>query len=106
MCIRDRPWTTTSGPVGFALPNSSEIRSPAGAPRPNAAPSRSTSSTTRCQNAGTSRRLMKPASGVNAATVAQMCIRDRMVTEDNAAARALYDGAAFVTERRMMTKPL
>lgn len=29
-----------------------------------------------------------------------------MVTEDNAAARALYDGAAFVTERRMMTKPL
>ncbi len=29
-----------------------------------------------------------------------------MVTEDNAAARALYDGAAFATERRMMTKPL
>lgn len=29
-----------------------------------------------------------------------------MVTEDNLAARALYDGAAFVTERRMMTKAL
>lgn len=29
-----------------------------------------------------------------------------MVTEDNAPARALYDGAGFVTERRMMTKPL
>jgi ribosomal protein S18 acetylase RimI-like enzyme len=27
-----------------------------------------------------------------------------MVTEDNAAARALYEGAGFVTERRMMTK--
>lgn len=29
-----------------------------------------------------------------------------MVTEDNAAARALYDGSAFVTERRLMTKAL
>jgi ribosomal protein S18 acetylase RimI-like enzyme len=29
-----------------------------------------------------------------------------MVTEDNAPARALYDHAGFVTERRMMTKPL
>jgi len=29
-----------------------------------------------------------------------------MVTEDNAPARALYDAAGFVTERRMMTKPL
>ncbi|BDE05264.1 hypothetical protein WPS_05400 [Vulcanimicrobium alpinum] len=29
-----------------------------------------------------------------------------MVTEDNAAARRLYDGAGFVTERRMLTKPL
>ena len=29
-----------------------------------------------------------------------------MVTEDNRAARALYDGAGFVTERRMLTKPL
>jgi ribosomal protein S18 acetylase RimI-like enzyme len=29
-----------------------------------------------------------------------------MVTEDNLAARALYDGAAFATERRMMTKLL
>jgi ribosomal protein S18 acetylase RimI-like enzyme len=29
-----------------------------------------------------------------------------MVTEDNAAARALYEGAGFVTERRMLTKPL
>ncbi|MFN2461534.1 MAG: GNAT family N-acetyltransferase [Candidatus Velthaea sp.] len=29
-----------------------------------------------------------------------------MVTEDNAAARALYTGAGFVTERRMLTKPL
>lgn len=29
-----------------------------------------------------------------------------MVTEENAGARALYEGAAFVTERRMMTKPL
>jgi ribosomal protein S18 acetylase RimI-like enzyme len=29
-----------------------------------------------------------------------------MVTEDNVPARALYDGAGFVTERRMMTKSL
>jgi ribosomal protein S18 acetylase RimI-like enzyme len=29
-----------------------------------------------------------------------------MVTEDNAPARKLYDDAGFVTERRMMTKPL
>jgi ribosomal protein S18 acetylase RimI-like enzyme len=29
-----------------------------------------------------------------------------MVTEDNAPARALYDGAGFVTERRMLTKSL
>jgi ribosomal protein S18 acetylase RimI-like enzyme len=29
-----------------------------------------------------------------------------MVTEDNLAARALYETSAFVTERRMMTKPL
>jgi ribosomal protein S18 acetylase RimI-like enzyme len=29
-----------------------------------------------------------------------------MVTEDNSPARALYEGAGFVTERRMMTKPL
>jgi ribosomal protein S18 acetylase RimI-like enzyme len=29
-----------------------------------------------------------------------------MVTEDNASARALYDRAGFVTERRMMTKVL
>ena len=29
-----------------------------------------------------------------------------MVTEDNAAARGLYEGAGFVTERRMMTKAL
>jgi len=29
-----------------------------------------------------------------------------MVTEDNVAARALYDGFGFVTERRMMTKAL
>ncbi|GAC1573130.1 MAG: hypothetical protein NVS3B7_04220 [Candidatus Elarobacter sp.] len=29
-----------------------------------------------------------------------------MVTEDNAPARALYDGAGFATERRMLTKPL
>jgi len=29
-----------------------------------------------------------------------------MVTEDNAAARGLYARAGFVTERRMMTKPL
>jgi len=29
-----------------------------------------------------------------------------MVTEENAPARALYDGAGFVTERRMLTKPL
>jgi ribosomal protein S18 acetylase RimI-like enzyme len=29
-----------------------------------------------------------------------------MVTEDNVAARALYDGAGFQTERRMMTKRL
>jgi ribosomal protein S18 acetylase RimI-like enzyme len=29
-----------------------------------------------------------------------------MVTEDNLPARALYDSAGFVTERRMMTKPL
>jgi hypothetical protein len=27
---RVRPWTTTSGPVGFALPNSRETRSPVG----------------------------------------------------------------------------
>jgi ribosomal protein S18 acetylase RimI-like enzyme len=29
-----------------------------------------------------------------------------MVTEDNTPARALYDGAGYVTERRMMTKAL
>jgi len=29
-----------------------------------------------------------------------------MVTEENAAARELYAGAGFITERRMMTKPL
>jgi ribosomal protein S18 acetylase RimI-like enzyme len=29
-----------------------------------------------------------------------------MVTEENAPARALYDGAGYSTERRMMTKPL
>ena len=29
-----------------------------------------------------------------------------MVTEDNSGARALYEQAGFVTERRMMTKPL
>ena len=29
-----------------------------------------------------------------------------MVTDENEPARALYDGAGFVTERRMMTKPL
>ena len=29
-----------------------------------------------------------------------------MVTEENAPARALYERAGFVTERRMMTKPL
>jgi ribosomal protein S18 acetylase RimI-like enzyme len=29
-----------------------------------------------------------------------------MVTEDNVAARGLYDGSGFVTERRMMTKAL
>ena len=29
-----------------------------------------------------------------------------MVTEDNAAARALYEAFGFSTERRMMTKPL
>ena len=29
-----------------------------------------------------------------------------MVTEDNAPARALYEGAGFLTERRMMTKVL
>ena len=29
-----------------------------------------------------------------------------MVTEENAAARALYDGAGFATERRLMTKAL
>jgi ribosomal protein S18 acetylase RimI-like enzyme len=29
-----------------------------------------------------------------------------MVTEDNVPARALYDGAGFVTERRMLTKAL
>jgi ribosomal protein S18 acetylase RimI-like enzyme len=29
-----------------------------------------------------------------------------MVTEENAAARSLYDRAGFVTERRMMTKAL
>ena len=29
-----------------------------------------------------------------------------MVTEENVPARALYDGAGFVTERRMMTKSL
>jgi ribosomal protein S18 acetylase RimI-like enzyme len=29
-----------------------------------------------------------------------------MVTEDNAPARKLYDDAGFVTERRMLTKPL
>ncbi len=29
-----------------------------------------------------------------------------MVTEDNRAARALYDGAGYATERRMLTKPL
>ena len=29
-----------------------------------------------------------------------------MVTEDNAPARALYDGTAYATERRMMTKTL
>ena len=29
-----------------------------------------------------------------------------MVTEDNVPARKLYDGAGFVTERRMMTKAL
>jgi ribosomal protein S18 acetylase RimI-like enzyme len=29
-----------------------------------------------------------------------------MVTEENAPARALYDGLGFVTERRMMTKAL
>ncbi len=29
-----------------------------------------------------------------------------MVTEENAPARALYDHGGFVTERRMMTKPL
>ena len=29
-----------------------------------------------------------------------------MVTEDNVPARALYDGAGFATERRMMTKAL
>jgi len=29
-----------------------------------------------------------------------------MVTDDNAPARALYDRAGFLTERRMMTKPL
>jgi ribosomal protein S18 acetylase RimI-like enzyme len=29
-----------------------------------------------------------------------------MVTEENAPARALYEGAGFVTERRMMTKVL
>ena len=29
-----------------------------------------------------------------------------MVTEDNAAARALYEGSEFVTERRLMTKAL
>jgi ribosomal protein S18 acetylase RimI-like enzyme len=30
----------------------------------------------------------------------------RMVTEENVPARSLYDDAGFVTERRMMTKPL
>jgi ribosomal protein S18 acetylase RimI-like enzyme len=29
-----------------------------------------------------------------------------MVTEDNTPARALYDSAGYVTERRMMTKAL
>jgi len=29
-----------------------------------------------------------------------------MVTEENVAARELYAGAGFITERRMMTKPL
>ncbi len=32
-----------------------------------------------------------------------MCL---MVTEDNMPARALYEHAGFITERRMMTKPL
>ncbi len=66
-----RPWTTTSGPVGFALPNSSDTRSPvASVARPKFAPSRKIVATVSCQNAGARRMFTKPAAGVADATIA------------------------------------
>lgn len=53
---------------------------------------------------GVGRALMEAAE--EAARKAGLRYVSLMVTEDNAAARALYDRAGFQTERRMMTKRL
>ena len=57
----ERPCTTTSGPVGFALPNSSETRRPLCGAWPKRSPCCSIRDTTACQTDGASRTLMKPA---------------------------------------------
>jgi ribosomal protein S18 acetylase RimI-like enzyme len=56
------------------------------------------------QGRGVGRALMAEAEGV--ARGMGRAYVSLMVTEENVAARALYDRAGFVTERRMMTKAL
>jgi ribosomal protein S18 acetylase RimI-like enzyme len=53
---------------------------------------------------GVGRALMEAAEA--AARAAGLTYFSLMVTEENGAARALYDHAGFLTERRMMTKRL
>jgi ribosomal protein S18 acetylase RimI-like enzyme len=58
----------------------------------------------RAQGRGVGRALLEEAEGV--ARGMGRAYVSLMVTEENAAARSLYDHAGFVTERRMMTKRL
>jgi ribosomal protein S18 acetylase RimI-like enzyme len=56
------------------------------------------------RGAGVGRALLVEAE--RRARAAGRAVVSLMVTEDNAAARALYDGAGYATERRMMSKRL
>jgi ribosomal-protein-alanine N-acetyltransferase len=54
------------------------------------------------RGAGVGRALLDEAE--RRARAAGRTVVSLMVTEENAAARALYDGAGYATERRMLSK--
>ena len=66
------PWPTVSGPVGFALTNSTCARRPAPASeRPYASPCSTASRSMRCQNTGARRKLMKPGPAISGGAASQ-----------------------------------